>query len=361
MGVTVMNIQQFRQRASRELTMGLAKRVMPFAALLSFLIPISTALAQSPSSPISPEDYMKLGAADTSAGDFDLAITDYSKAIELRPGLTDAYYRRGIVYGKKGDYDKAIADYNKAIEIDPAKAEFYNHRGTAQANKADFDQAINDYTRAIQLKPDYSEAYGNRGIAYHNTRDYDRAIGDFNTSIQLKPGVSAAYYNRGKAYAEKGDPKQAIADATKAIELKPDNAGAYALRAQAYSVSNDYKRANTDCLKAMKFNPSFGNKIWREIGWIEYKAARYKNAILSFHNAMELDDQDVATQFNLALACAASGDWEAAEPEYMVGLGIAHQKDTKLAFERIMEALKLDPRSKALKSALALLQTSPSH
>jgi tetratricopeptide (TPR) repeat protein len=43
-------------------------------------------------------------------GDLDTAIADYTKAIELKPDLAEAYFNRGIEYEKLGQRDKAIAD-----------------------------------------------------------------------------------------------------------------------------------------------------------------------------------------------------------------------------------------------------------
>ena len=51
--------------------------------------------------------------------DYDRAIADYTKAIEIDPKFADAYYNRGLAYCYKQDYDRAITDYTKAIEIDP--------------------------------------------------------------------------------------------------------------------------------------------------------------------------------------------------------------------------------------------------
>ncbi len=43
----------------------------------------------------------------------------------------ETYYNRGNAYGKKGQYDKAISDYTKAIEINPSYAKAYYNRGVA--------------------------------------------------------------------------------------------------------------------------------------------------------------------------------------------------------------------------------------
>ena len=68
-------------------------------------------------------------------GDLDGAITDYSKAIEIFPQLTGAYYGRGSALRDKGDLDGAIADYSKAIEIKPIFTDAYYARGRALEGK----------------------------------------------------------------------------------------------------------------------------------------------------------------------------------------------------------------------------------
>ena len=76
-----------------------------------------------------PEPNNNRGLAYADKEDYDRAIADYDKALELDPKDATAYNNRGFTYDKKGDYDKAIADYNKALELDPKDATAYNNRG----------------------------------------------------------------------------------------------------------------------------------------------------------------------------------------------------------------------------------------
>jgi Flp pilus assembly protein TadD len=50
-------------------------------------------------------------------GSLDQAITDFNKAIELKPDYAKAYYNRGITNLLKGDAMVAVADFNKAIQL----------------------------------------------------------------------------------------------------------------------------------------------------------------------------------------------------------------------------------------------------
>jgi tetratricopeptide (TPR) repeat protein len=51
---------------------------------------------------------------------------------------------RGNAYYKKSQYDRAISDYNKAIEINPKYALVYNNRGLAYYGKSEYDRACSD-------------------------------------------------------------------------------------------------------------------------------------------------------------------------------------------------------------------------
>jgi hypothetical protein len=96
-----------------------------------------------------------------------------------------AYYNRGNAYYKKGQYDQAISDYNKAIEINASNDWYYNSRGNAYADKGQYDQAISDYTKAIELNPEYANSYHNRGNAYIKLDRSDRACDDYQKACDL--------------------------------------------------------------------------------------------------------------------------------------------------------------------------------
>ncbi|UCC29288.1 MAG: tetratricopeptide repeat protein [Phycisphaerales bacterium] len=62
-----------------------------------------------------------------------------------------------------GQSDRAVTDYTKAIVLKPVNAEVYHNRGLAYANKDDSNLAIIDYTKVIGIKSDCAEFYNSRG------------------------------------------------------------------------------------------------------------------------------------------------------------------------------------------------------
>ncbi|MCK5486751.1 MAG: tetratricopeptide repeat protein, partial [Desulfobacterales bacterium] len=67
---------------------------------------------------------------------------------EIKETDSDELLNQGIALLEEGQYDKAISDYNKAIEINPKDAEAYYNRGYAYGEKGEYDKAISDYTKA---------------------------------------------------------------------------------------------------------------------------------------------------------------------------------------------------------------------
>ena len=132
------------------------------------------------------------------------------------------YFDRGMNYINKGDFERAIIEFDKALQLNPNDAKAYNSRGLALFHTDDINRAITDYNKALQLDPDFAEAYMNRGNAYSQQGDLERAITDYGKALQLDPNYTDAYFFRGIVYAEKGEKDKAIVDLQKVLELSND-------------------------------------------------------------------------------------------------------------------------------------------
>ena len=103
---------------------------------------------------------------------YDAAIAEYTKAIELNAGFALAYYDRGIQKYYKNEFSEAIKDFDISIEIAPA-AIVYIGRGTLKLKINDKAGALADYDKAIELEPDNALAYGNRAKFYQDMAEFE--------------------------------------------------------------------------------------------------------------------------------------------------------------------------------------------
>jgi tetratricopeptide (TPR) repeat protein len=146
------------------------------------------------------------------------AVAEFTKAVELNPKFDRAYTNRGIAWMEMGEYDRAIDDYDKAIELNPKQFQAYGNRGNAWRYKGDFNRAIADHTKAIELNSNEARSYNNRGATWVNKGDFERAIVDFTKAIELEPKYAMPYYNRGNVLYCSVNLKGAIPDYHKALE-----------------------------------------------------------------------------------------------------------------------------------------------
>jgi tetratricopeptide (TPR) repeat protein len=127
----------------------------------------------------------------------DVAIAACSRIIDARKSSranrVEAYASRGQEWYAKHDYDKAIADFSRAIDLNPkGLAEYgtgailaYGNRGNAYNEKGDTKRAIENYTTAIAIDPKYTASYTSRGLQYEKLGDTEKARADFNAALGL--------------------------------------------------------------------------------------------------------------------------------------------------------------------------------
>lgn len=105
--------------------------------------------------------YRKRADESVVKGEYDLAVNDYNKAIELNPKDAIAYLNRGRAFHNKTNYDLAIADFNKVIEINPKELSAYLNRGDAFEKKGNPQQALGDYKKVVEIDANNEAAKNN--------------------------------------------------------------------------------------------------------------------------------------------------------------------------------------------------------
>ena len=116
--------------------------------------------AQPVSTPKPPDFafYQNRANANFVMGEYDTAIADYNKAIELNSKEPSVYFSRGLAHFNKLSYTPAIADFDKVIELDPKEAMAYFKRGNALEKISSFEKALSDYLKAVELDPENEPA-----------------------------------------------------------------------------------------------------------------------------------------------------------------------------------------------------------
>ena len=82
--------------------------------------------------PVSDFNYFYRGNANINHGRYASAVTNFDKAIQLKPDYAEAYYFRGIAKYELKTYEAAISDFDSFIQFNPDNALLvHNYRGLA--------------------------------------------------------------------------------------------------------------------------------------------------------------------------------------------------------------------------------------
>jgi tetratricopeptide (TPR) repeat protein len=136
---------------------------------------------------------------DYDRADYDKALENLTRAIQLKPDFYDAVCKRSDLFDSVGEYDKAISDINEAARIDPENSFTYTSRAYIYINKGDDEKALSDFNYAVQLaqKCERPASYFNRleqrGNFLFNRGKIENAISDYSNALQISsPEIKSA-------------------------------------------------------------------------------------------------------------------------------------------------------------------------
>lgn len=136
----------------------------------------------------------------------------------------EQYFASGNTKKAAKDYPGAIADYSKAIQINPKYTVAYYFRAFARFHGFDYKGAIADYSKVLELEPKDNWAYGLRGKARFYLKDYTGTIEDCSKEIKLNSMDAESFYYRGFAKISLGQKDAGCLDIREAKELLFDDA-----------------------------------------------------------------------------------------------------------------------------------------
>jgi Flp pilus assembly protein TadD len=146
----------------------------------------------------SPDAHNNLGQRYQKNGEFDKAIEEFLKAIELNPNMTSAMNNLAICYSRLGRYPEAEATYLRAIELNPQSAYAMNNLAVMYMEAGRFDSARTYGEMAIATEPNYANAYLTLGAIQANSGDLEGAEKYFMKVLQIEPENRSAKENLGR-------------------------------------------------------------------------------------------------------------------------------------------------------------------
>jgi tetratricopeptide (TPR) repeat protein len=151
-------------------------------------------------SPRKARPYANLGFAYLNSADYDRAIENSRKALDLDPKFAVAYHNLSVIYQKRGDLNQAIQMGQRAIELDPDLSMAYHTLAGIYFENKQYDKAEEAYKIFIQEFPYYPEAHNLLALTYAAQRRFDKAVEALEGELRVNPFHTLAHVNLGQIY-----------------------------------------------------------------------------------------------------------------------------------------------------------------
>lgn len=123
---------------------------------LNFQEKESSILGQLAANPENAALISRLGDLYFESEQFERAIAEYVKALELEPDDKDTYNDLGLAYHYTGKYELSVEQLNKGIEIDPDFQRLWLSLGYVHASNGVNESAVPALKRAIEINDENS-------------------------------------------------------------------------------------------------------------------------------------------------------------------------------------------------------------
>ena len=156
------------------------------------------------------------------------------KALELDDSLAEAHASSGLLDTFECRLERAITDFERAIQLKPNYATAHHWLMFGRLALGHLDQAIAEGKRALKLDPLSPIINADFAWTYFCARRFDKAERQARKTLEIDPQFFLAHYYLGQVLQFKGHLSEAIAEFQKAVDLNgdPDSLG---MLGQAYA------------------------------------------------------------------------------------------------------------------------------
>lgn len=182
--------------------------------------------------------YYRRAISEGHQEEYPLAALDLTKAIELSPKTSTAYFYRSAVSTGMEKFDDAIVDAKKVLELDEKNADGYNLLCGIYISKNQFDTALPFCDKGIDLDPYYANLRAKRADVLLAQNRFREALVESSKAIDIQPSEDYDWQNRARIELVAGMREKAAADCRRGLALNPNNFHLQAILKDATSGGN---------------------------------------------------------------------------------------------------------------------------
>lgn len=203
---------------------------------------------------LTAKDFFLKGKENLKSNNYKMAISNFSRTLELDPNYVEAYKERALAKDKSGDFEGSKKDYEKYILM----LEHQNEEGNEskrnelkslikEINKKvtnkQYNEAVTDLSNIIDSYSKYPEGYVARGDVYFILKKYKQALDDYQKASSFGDKTFVLYLKLANTKYELGLYQDSIKDYLKILNLDSNYEYAYYKLTGAYIFTEDFNAA----------------------------------------------------------------------------------------------------------------------
>lgn len=173
------------------------------------------------------EAHFNLGVIALGLGELDEAMSQFQKALTLRPFQAEIIEKIGATLAAQGRTAEAMQRFEQVFKLhcSPAvAAATQNDLGTLLSRQGKYEEAAAHYQAAIRFQSDYPEAYNNLGSALVRMGRYEEAVAPYESALRLSANNAEVHNNYGFALLKLGRIEESIRHLLEALRINPEHA-----------------------------------------------------------------------------------------------------------------------------------------
>jgi tetratricopeptide (TPR) repeat protein len=168
------------------------------------------------------------------------------------------YYTHGIEFFKNGQFENAITELHKSIDLNSDASESYYYLGLSYKELGQFEQAIQEFQKTIKINPKDTECRKYLVLTYLELGDYETASRKLNKIFSSISDSDFFYECGSKIFKSGNDTLFSTSEdcLNRAIEINPKDFRPRFVLIELYDLLGENQAANDVLMNAWDFDPS---------------------------------------------------------------------------------------------------------
>lgn len=228
-----------------------------------------------------------LAVAQSKLGKFEVALTNYDRALVLRPKHTGALRDRGLALHKLKRFEDALASYDRALATQSDMDEVLLNRSDTLREMGRLEEALTGYDRAITIRPHFTKALLNRGTVLYELHRFEEALASYDQALAVRPNDPEVFFNRGVVLRKLNRLNEALASYDSVLKIKPDSAEALTNRGVTLHELKRFDEAVASYDRVLEMQPSSADVLANR-GVTLHQLKQFEEALVSYDRALAM-------------------------------------------------------------------------